>query len=82
MRTFKLWMLAVILICVTTAGLVSCIDKIDNPSQPTTEVEEEDDFQAGRKLEIAASEFQPTDISTALLGSLSGYAEEEVVRYW
>lgn len=82
MRTFKLWMLAAILICVTTVGLVSCIDKIDNPSQPTTEVEEEDDFQAGRKLEIAASEFQPTDISTALLGSLSGYAEEEVVRYW
>ena len=30
-------------------------------------------------IKIADSEFQPTDISTALLGSLSGYAEEEVV---
>ena len=82
MRTIKFWMLAAILICGTTAGLVSCTDTIDNPSQPTVEVEEEDDFQADRQLEIADTEFQPTDISTALLGSLSGYAEEEVVRYW
>lgn len=82
MRTIKLWMLTAILICGTTAGLVSCTDKIDNPSQPTVEVEDDDDFQDGRELGIADSEFQPTDISTALLGSLSGYVEEEVVRYW
>lgn len=79
MRTIKLWMLAAILICGTTAVLTSCTDKNDNPSQPTTEVDEAPDFP---ELEIDPNEFQPIDISVALLGSLSSSAEEYAAEYW
>lgn len=77
MRTIKLWMLAAILICGMTAGLVSCTANEDNTVSPSTETEE-DYINPG----IDPNEFQPIDISTALLGSLSSSADEEVVRYW
>ena len=77
MRTVKLWMLAAILICGTTAGLVSCTANEDNTVGPSTATEE-DYVNPG----IDPNEFQPIDISTALLGSLSSSADEEVVRYW
>ena len=77
------------MVCCATAMLTACSDLIDafrdnpaTPSDTTEEAEAEDDFPDYRELEINPGEFQPTDISTALLGSLSGYAEEEVVKYW
>ena len=60
-------------------GMSACSDRNDNPVTPT----EEDDVVLNiPELEIDPSEFQPIDVSVALLGSLSSYAEEEAVRYW
>ena len=60
-------------------GMSACTDRNDNPVTPT---EEEDVVVNVPELEIDPSEFQPIDVSVALLGSLSSYAEEEAVRYW
>ena len=78
MRTIKLWMLAAILICGTTALLTSCTDKNDNPVTP----QEEDEVLNIPELEIDPNEFQPIDISVALLGSLSSNAEEYAAECW
>lgn len=80
MRTIKLWMLAAILICGSTAVLTSCTAENDNPTQSTEDITE----ATTDPLEIAPSEFSPTDldVNVALLGSLSSAAEDEAVRYW
>ena len=59
-------------------GLSACTDKNDNPVTPS----ETDEALNIPELEIDPSEFQPIDVSVALLGSLSNYAEEEAVKYW
>lgn len=59
-------------------GMNACVEKIDNPLPPTAEVD--DDILDFPELEIDPNEFQPTDISVALLGSLDNYAEEEATR--
>ena len=72
------WMLAIIFIFGIATGITSCVID-DNAIQPTAETTEEENIP---DLEIDPSEFQPIDISVALLGSLSSYAEEEATRYW
>ena len=57
-------------------GMSACTRE-DNP----TSAQEEEVVEVSQQ-EIDPSEFQPIDISVALLGSLSNYAEEEVLRYW
>ena len=59
-------------------GMSACTDKNDNPVTPP----EEEEVLNFPKLEIDPNEFQPIDVSVALLGSLSSSAEEEAVRYW
>lgn len=75
MKQLKLWMLAAILICGTVTGLTSCKDNDDNPVKDNEET-------AYQGKTIDPNEFQPIDVSTALLGSLSSSADEEVVKYW
>ena len=58
-------------------GMSACTND-DNPSQP---IPEEEEVNIPVK-EIDPNEFQPIDISVALLGSLGSSAEDEVVRYW
>ena len=59
-------------------GLSACTDKNDNPVTPS----ETDEALNIPESEIDPNEFQPLDVSVALLGSLSNYAEEEAVKYW
>ncbi|MBQ8989103.1 MAG: hypothetical protein IJ067_05390 [Prevotella sp.] len=73
-KFFALFAAAVLLL-----GMSACKAKEDNPVTPP---EEEDEVLNIPELEIDPSEFQPIDVSVALLGSLSNSAEEEVVRYW
>ena len=73
-------MLTAILICGTACMFTSCTDVNDNPAPAT--VDNEGTPTDGLPEGIDASEFQPTDLSVALLGSVSNYAEEEVVKYW
>lgn len=71
------------MICCAATMLTACSDLIeafrDNPVTPS---EEEEKIVDVPPQEIDPNEFQPIDISVALLGSLSNYAEEEVLRYW
>jgi len=79
MRKLRNWMFAAALFC-GTAAIVSSCSNVDTPvSGPTAEEDEQLDFP---KQEIDPSEFQPTDISLALLGSLKNSAEMEATRYW
>lgn len=59
-------------------GMSACTDNNDTP----VITEEDDEVLDFPKLEIDPNEFQPIDISVALLGTLSNYAEEEATRYW
>lgn len=72
MKTIKLWMFAAILTCGAAMGISSCSFNDDNPSSSSRAIPE----GANPK------DYQPSDVSVALLGSLGSYAEEEVVRYW
>jgi hypothetical protein len=77
MRKIKFWMLTAIFACGAAIAFTSCVANEDNVGSDAT-VEEIP------QLEIAASEFNPTDldVNVALLGSLSSSAEDEAVRYW
>ena len=77
MRKIKFWMLIAICVCGAALVFTSCVANEDNVGSDAT-VEEIP------QLEIAASEFNPTDldVNVALLGSLSSSAEDEAVRYW
>ena len=80
MRKLKKWMLATILICGTAAMFTSCVENTDNPA---TAQEEEDIAPEMPALEIDPGEFQPIDVSVALLGSLgNNSADVEAARYW
>lgn len=59
-------------------GMSACTDNNDTP----VIAEEDDEVLDFPKQEIDPNEFQPIDISVALLGTLSDYAEEEAARYW
>ena len=72
MRRFKLWMFAAILLCGTVTMITSCSFNEDNPSSSSRAIPEGGD----------PKDYQPSDFSVALLGSLGSYADEEVVRYW
>ena len=72
MKQFKKWMFAAILACGAAMGISSCSFNDDNPSSSSRAIPE----GANPK------DYQPSDVSVALLGSLGSYAEEEVVRYW
>ena len=72
MRRFKLWMFAAILLCGTVTMITSCSFNEDNPSSSSRAIPEGGD----------SKDYQPSDFSVALLGSLGSYADEEVVRYW
>ena len=73
-RIFAFFAVAALLL-----GLSACTDKNDNPVTPS----ETDEALNIPELEIDPSEFQPIDVSVALLGSLSNYAEEEAkVNYF
>ena len=78
MRKFINWMFAAVLICCGGWGLTSCVEKEDNPVSGV----DDPDVVVQEPLEIDPNEFQPTDVSVALLGSLSDYAKEEAVCYW
>ena len=80
MKSIMNWMLAAILVCGAATGFVSCNDNVDNPSQPSGEVD--NGASDIPKQKIDPNEFQPIDVSTALLGSLSSSAKDEAVRYW
>ena len=69
---------AATLCCSAMFMLSSCTSTDDNPV-PQTPTEESTDVPA---QEIDPNDFQPTDISVALLGSLSSQADDDVVRYW
>ena len=71
MKQFKKWMFAAIILCGTATMLTSCLFE-DNPSTSSRAIPEGAD----------PKDYQPSDVSVALLGSLSSYADEEVVRYW
>ena len=71
MKQFKKWMFAAIILCGTTTMLTSCLFE-DNPSTPSRPIPEGAD----------SKDYQPSDVSVALLGSLSSYADEEVINYW
>jgi hypothetical protein len=70
-------MFAAVLIC-CGGGLTSCVEKEDNPVSGV----DDPDVVVQEPLEIDPNEFQQTDVSVALLGSLSDYAKEEAVCYW
>ena len=72
MRRFKLWMFAAIILCGTVTMITSCSFNEDNPSSSSRAIPEGGD----------PKDYQPSDFSVALLGSLGSYADEEVVRYW
>lgn len=79
MKQLKTWMLAAILICGTAVMFTSCDDNADNPAP----AQEEDIAPEMSALEIDPNEFQPIDISVALLGSLgNNSADVEAARYW
>jgi len=71
MKQFKKWMFAAIILCGTATMLTSCLFE-DNPSTPSRPIPEGAD----------SKDYQPSDVSVALLGSLSSYADEEVINYW
>ena len=71
MKQFKKWMFAAIILCGTATMFTSCLFE-DNPSTSSRAIPEGAD----------PKDYQPSDVSVALLGSLSSYADEEVVRYW
>lgn len=77
MRKLFNWMFAAVLIC-CGGGLTSCVVNDDNP----VSVVDDPDSVNPEPLEIDPNEFQPTDVSVALLGSLSDYAKDEAVRFW
>lgn len=65
-------MFAAILLCGTVTMITSCSFNEDNPSSSSRAIPEGGD----------PKDYQPSDFSVALLGSLGCYADEEVVRYW
>ena len=71
MKQFKKWMFAAIILCGTATMFTSCLFE-DNPSTPSRPIPEGAD----------SKDYQPSDVSVALLGSLSSYADEEVINYW
>lgn len=71
MKQFKKLMFAAIILCGTATMLTSCLFE-DNPSTPSRPIPEGAD----------SKDYQPSDVSVALLGSLSSYADEEVINYW
>lgn len=73
-KFFAMFAAAVLLL-----GMSACVSNDDNP---VTVEDEGNDFNDITELAIADGEFEPTDVSVALLGSLSSAAEEEVTRYW
>ena len=77
MRQWKLWMMAAILTCgfLTT----SCDDVVNALDNPTTQEEDVWNFE---QLKIADSEFQPIEVSVAVLGSIGSSAEQQAAEYW
>jgi len=71
MKQFKKLMFAAIILCGTATMFTSCLFE-DNPSTPSRPIPEGAD----------SKDYQPSDVSVALLGSLSSYADEEVINYW
>ena len=71
MKQFTKWMFAAIILCGTATMFTSCLFE-DNPSTPSRPIPEGAD----------SKDYQPSDVSVALLGSLSSYADEEVINYW
>ena len=71
-------MLAAILICGASV-FTSCKDNDDNPAT----AQEEDVAPDMPTLKIDPNEFQPIDVSVALLGSLANNsADVEAAKYW
>ena len=71
-------MLAAILIC-GASFFTSCKDNDDNPAT----AQEEDVAPDMPTLKIDPNEFQPIDVSVALLGSLANNsADVEAAKYW
>ena len=78
MKRMYAWMLAAILICGASV-FTSCIDNDDNPAT----AQEEDVAPDMPTLEIDPNEFQPIDVSVALLGSLANNsADVKAAKYW
>ena len=71
MKQFKKLMFAAIILCGTATMFTSCLFE-DNPSTSSRAIPEGAD----------PKDYQPSDVSVALLGSLSSYADEEVINYW
>ena len=71
MKQFTKLMFAAIILCGTATMFTSCLFE-DNPSTPSRPIPEGAD----------SKDYQPSDVSVALLGSLSSYADEEVINYW
>ena len=71
MKQFTKLIFAAIILCGTATMLTSCLFE-DNPSTPSRPIPEGAD----------SKDYQPSDVSVALLGSLSSYADEEVINYW
>ena len=64
MKQFKKLMFAAIILCGTATMFTSCLFE-DNPSTPSRPIPEGAD----------SKDYQPSDVSVALLGSLSSYAD-------
>lgn len=71
MKQFTKLIFAAIILCGTATMFTSCLFE-DNPSTPSRPIPEGAD----------SKDYQPSDVSVALLGSLSSYADEEVINYW
>ena len=69
--TATMFTFAAIILCGTATMFTSCLFE-DNPSTPSRPIPEGAD----------SKDYQPSDVSVALLGSLSSYADEEVINYW
>lgn len=74
MRILKKWMFAAILACGVMTVPTSCTVNDDNPSSSSS----------SRDIPEGAdpSDYEPSDINVALLGSLKSSADHEVIMYW
>ena len=75
-KKFFHYLTSAMIVCCTTFTFTSCSDD-DTPAEKAEGI-----IEYGEGPDIDPNEFQPIDVSTALLGSLSSSAEDEVVRYW